>query len=130
DLFAWARLLEGRVVRAFATSGWQLVHAALQRAGAWPLVWGEVIGRLASVVAMAREIWRRDRTQLLALRWDRVRRALREQREFVAVATPAHLINQLGQWLPVFLLAVFFLSTRGLNLSIEFTGGTVMEVHY
>jgi preprotein translocase subunit SecF len=27
-----------------------------------------------------------------------------------------------------FLLAVFFLATRGLNLSIEFTGGTVMEV--
>ena len=29
-----------------------------------------------------------------------------------------------------FLLAVFFLITRGLNLSIEFTGGTVMEVSY
>ncbi|MFA7503626.1 MAG: protein translocase subunit SecF [Burkholderiaceae bacterium] len=30
----------------------------------------------------------------------------------------------------MFLLAVFFLSTRGLNLSIEFTGGTVMETRY
>lgn len=30
----------------------------------------------------------------------------------------------------MFLLAVFFLATRGLHLSIEFTGGTVMEVHY
>ncbi|MCW7539323.1 protein translocase subunit SecF [Aquabacterium sp. A7-Y] len=29
-----------------------------------------------------------------------------------------------------FLLAVFFLVTRGLHLSIEFTGGTVMEVQY
>src|SRR5260370_5177007 len=29
-----------------------------------------------------------------------------------------------------FLLAVFFLSTKGLSLSIEFTGGTVMEVSY
>src|SRR3989441_12298101 len=29
-----------------------------------------------------------------------------------------------------FLLAVFFLATRGLNFSIEFTGGTVMEVNY
>lgn len=29
-----------------------------------------------------------------------------------------------------FLAAVFFLATRGLNLSIEFTGGTVMEVNY
>ena len=29
-----------------------------------------------------------------------------------------------------FLLAVFFLTTRGLNLSVEFTGGTVMEVAY
>src|SRR5687768_4669186 len=29
-----------------------------------------------------------------------------------------------------FVLAVFFLATRGLNFSIEFTGGTVMEVTY
>jgi preprotein translocase subunit SecF len=29
-----------------------------------------------------------------------------------------------------FLLAVFFLATRGLHLSIEFTGGTVLEVAY
>ena len=29
-----------------------------------------------------------------------------------------------------FVLAVFFLFTRGLNLSVEFTGGTVMEVAY
>ncbi len=29
-----------------------------------------------------------------------------------------------------FILAVFFLVTRGLNLSVEFTGGTVMEVAY
>jgi preprotein translocase subunit SecF len=29
-----------------------------------------------------------------------------------------------------FVLAVFFLLTRGLNLSVDFTGGTVMEVHY
>ncbi len=30
----------------------------------------------------------------------------------------------------MFLLAVFFLFTRGLHLSIEFTGGTLMEVSY
>ena len=29
-----------------------------------------------------------------------------------------------------FVLAVFFLLSRGLHLSIEFTGGTVMEVAY
>jgi preprotein translocase subunit SecF len=29
-----------------------------------------------------------------------------------------------------FVLAVFFLFTRGLHLSVEFTGGTVMEVSY
>jgi preprotein translocase subunit SecF len=29
-----------------------------------------------------------------------------------------------------FVLAVFFLVTKGLNLSVEFTGGTVIEVHY
>jgi preprotein translocase subunit SecF len=32
--------------------------------------------------------------------------------------------------LVTFLLAVFFLVTRGLHLSVEFTGGTVMEVNY
>ena len=32
--------------------------------------------------------------------------------------------------LVTFVLAVFFLLTRGLNLSVEFTGGTVMEVQY
>jgi preprotein translocase subunit SecF len=29
-----------------------------------------------------------------------------------------------------FVLAVFFLATRGLNFGIDFTGGTMMEVHY
>ena len=29
-----------------------------------------------------------------------------------------------------FILAVFFLATKGLNYSVEFTGGTVMEVQY
>ena len=32
--------------------------------------------------------------------------------------------------LVTFILAVFFLVTKGLNLSVEFTGGTVMEVQY
>ena len=29
-----------------------------------------------------------------------------------------------------FLLAVFFLATKGLHFSVEFTGGTLMEVSY
>ncbi|HEX5363161.1 MAG TPA: protein translocase subunit SecF, partial [Gallionella sp.] len=29
-----------------------------------------------------------------------------------------------------FIVAVFFLSTKGLNFGVDFTGGTVMEVHY
>ena len=32
--------------------------------------------------------------------------------------------------LVTFILAVFFLATRGLNLGVDFTGGTIMEVHY
>lgn len=32
--------------------------------------------------------------------------------------------------LVTFLLAVLFLSTRGLNFGVDFTGGTVMEMHY
>ncbi len=29
-----------------------------------------------------------------------------------------------------FILAIFFLATKGLNYGVDFTGGTVMEVHY
>ena len=32
--------------------------------------------------------------------------------------------------LVTFILAVFFIATKGFHLSIEFTGGTVMEMHY
>ena len=32
--------------------------------------------------------------------------------------------------LVTFILAVFFLATRGLNLGVDFTGGTIMEVHF
>ena len=32
--------------------------------------------------------------------------------------------------LVTFLLAVFFLATRGLHFSVEFTGGTLVEVQY
>ena len=32
--------------------------------------------------------------------------------------------------LAAFITAVVFIALRGFNLSIEFTGGTVMEVHY
>lgn len=32
--------------------------------------------------------------------------------------------------LVTFILAVFFIATKGLNFGVDFTGGTVMEVHY
>lgn len=32
--------------------------------------------------------------------------------------------------LVTFLLAIFFLATKGLNFGVDFTGGTVIEVHY
>jgi preprotein translocase subunit SecF len=32
--------------------------------------------------------------------------------------------------LVTFLVAVFFLATKGLNFGVDFTGGTVIEVHY
>jgi preprotein translocase subunit SecF len=32
--------------------------------------------------------------------------------------------------LATFILAVFFLATKGLNFGVDFTGGTVLEVHY
>ncbi|TXT25903.1 MAG: preprotein translocase subunit SecF [Gallionellaceae bacterium] len=32
--------------------------------------------------------------------------------------------------LVTFILAIFFLATRGLNFGVDFTGGTVIEVHY
>ncbi|HEX7386901.1 MAG TPA: protein translocase subunit SecF [Castellaniella sp.] len=41
---------------------------------------------------------------------------------------PALVLNIIS--LITFLLAIFFITTRGFHLSIEFTGGTVMEMHY
>jgi len=35
-----------------------------------------------------------------------------------------------GISLVTFILAVFFLATKGLNFGVDFTGGTVLEVHY
>ncbi len=40
----------------------------------------------------------------------------------------ARILNAIS--LAAFVAAVFFLATRGLNLSIEFTGGSVLEVQY
>lgn len=40
----------------------------------------------------------------------------------------AKLLNAIS--IAFFVLAVFFLATRGLNLSVEFTGGSVMEFNY
>ena len=40
----------------------------------------------------------------------------------------AHVFNAIS--LIVFVLSVFFLATRGLHLSVEFTGGTLVEVRY
>lgn len=101
-------LVQQRVVRAVGTSGWQLVHAVIVRAGALPLVWGEVMGRLASVAAMGGAIWRAERHRVASLGWPQLRQAFREQRQFITVATPANLINQLGQWVPVFLLTAWW----------------------
>lgn len=101
-------LVRQRVVRAVGTSGWQLIHALVVRAGAVPLVLGEVVGRLASVGAMAQVIWRTESARVRALTWASVRRALSTQREFVSVATPSYLVNQLGQWVPVFLLTAWW----------------------
>lgn len=101
-------LVRQRVVRAVGTSGWQLVHTLITRATATPLVLGEVVGRLASVVAMWRVIWRTEHVRVRELTWPRVRTALGAQREFVTVATPSYLLNQLGQWVPVFLLTAYW----------------------
>lgn len=131
-------LVRQRVVRAVGTSGWQFVHALALRSGAWPLVWGEVVGRLASVAEMARLIWRREGQRLRALGWAQVRAALRAQRAFVAVATPAHLLNQLGQWVPVFLLAswwgaaaagLYVVGQRVIGIPIGLIGDSAGQVY-
>ncbi len=51
----------------------------------------------------------------------RVRRTI----PFMRYAVPANILS-----VSLFVLAVVFLAVRGLNLSIEFTGGTVMEIAY
>ncbi|HZR01684.1 MAG TPA: protein translocase subunit SecF [Burkholderiales bacterium] len=50
---------------------------------------------------------------------------IRRDIDFMKYATVFNLIS-----LAVFVLAVFFLVTRGLHFGVEFTGGTVMELHY
>src|SRR3972149_5221087 len=49
-------------------------------------------------------------------------------RKDIPFMRPALVFNVIS--LATFLLAVFFLATRGLNLGVDFTGGTVMEVNY
>ena len=50
---------------------------------------------------------------------------IRRDIDFMKYAMVFNLIS-----LAVFILAVFFLITRGLHFGVEFTGGTVMELHY
>jgi preprotein translocase subunit SecF len=50
---------------------------------------------------------------------------IRRDIAFMRYALPLNIISFI-----TFALAVFFLVTRGLHLSVEFTGGTVMEVAY
>lgn len=101
-------LVHQRVVRAVGTSVWQLLHALLIRASAIPLVIGEALGRLASILAMAGIIWRREQARFRAITAARIAGALGAQRAFVLVATPSHLVNMLGQWIPVFLLTYWW----------------------
>jgi preprotein translocase subunit SecF len=50
---------------------------------------------------------------------------IRRDIDFMKHAAVFNLIS-----LAVFILAVFFLITRGLHFGVEFTGGTVLELHY
>lgn len=101
-------LVHQRVVRAVGTSGWQLVHALAVRTSALPLVVGEALGRLASIFAMSGVIWRREAGRVASITTARISVAFRTQRAFALFATPSHLVNMLGQWLPVFLLTYWW----------------------
>ena len=131
-------LVQQRVVRAVGTSGWQLVHGLALRAGAVPLVLGEVVGRVASVLAMGRAIWRVDAARLRRVDAARLRAAFAANGSFAAVATPAHLVNQLGQWMPVFLLVswwgaaaagLFVVGQRIIGIPIGLLGDSAGQVY-
>lgn len=104
----FAVLVRQRVVRSVGTSGWQVVHALVTRGSAIALVLGDVVGRLWSVVAMGRLIWRAEGQRSARLSWKEVRAALGTHRAFALVTTPSTLVNAVGQWAPVFLLTLWW----------------------
>jgi O-antigen/teichoic acid export membrane protein len=101
-------MVRQRVVRSLGTSGWQVAHALVTHTSALALVVGDVVGRLWSVVAMARRIWRSEGARSAGLRWSEVRAALKAHRAFALVTTPSTLVNAVGQWAPVILLTLWW----------------------
>ncbi len=101
-------MVRQRMVRSIGTSGWQVAHALVTRTSAVALVLGDAVGRLWSVVAMARLIWRAEGERSAGMRWAEVRAALRAHRAFVLVTTPSTLVNAVGQWAPVILLTLWW----------------------
>lgn len=101
-------LVRQRVVRSVGTTGWQVVHALLSRGSAFALVIGDAFGRLWSVVAMARLIVRAERSSGRTVSWRDIGHAVRVHRAFVLITTPSTLVNALGQWVPVFLLTLWW----------------------
>jgi O-antigen/teichoic acid export membrane protein len=101
-------LVAQRVTRSTWTTGWQLVHAFFRRASAHALVIGDAVGRIWSIVPIARIAWRTERERGPLPDWSAIRAALRAHRAFVLAATPANLLNKLGEWIPVLLLTAWW----------------------
>lgn len=101
-------LVQQRVTRSTWTTGAQLGYAFFRRWSANALVVGDAIGRVWSVVPMARIAWRSERARGPLPTWGEITAVMRSQRAFILAATPANLLNKLGEWMPVLLLTAWW----------------------
>lgn len=116
------------------------VIAGFLRSGQLGLILADLVGRTAGQATLARQVWKRDKAELLSLRWAGVRATARRFRDYPFYAAPAALIHAAAMALPglilggiygVHILGLFFfgfryiwtpVSTVGLSLAQMFTG--------
>lgn len=101
-------LVQQRITRSTWSTAWQLGHAFFRRASASALVVGDTVGRIWSVVPIARIAWRAERARGALPPWGAIAASLRAHRAFILAATPANLLNKAGEWAPVLLLTAWW----------------------
>jgi O-antigen/teichoic acid export membrane protein len=101
-------LVRSRITRSVGTSAFQLAGGVIVRGSPIGLISGDVLGRLFSVLEMARSITQAERGRKLLPPISRVRAAISRYRAFALVSTPSTFINAAGAWAPVLLLTIWW----------------------